>query len=95
MKENDFTLEKTKSRRYPTRTITDADYANDIVLPANTPTQVETLLHCLERTACSIGLHVNADKMEYICFNQRDDISSLNGGSLQPVNKSTYHGSSV
>ena len=30
-----------------------------------------------------IGLHVNADKTEYMCFNQRGDISTLNGGSLK------------
>ena len=36
MKENGFTLAKTRSRRYPARTITDADYADDIALLANT-----------------------------------------------------------
>ena len=30
-----------------------------------TPDQAETLLHSLERTAASIGLHVNAHKTEY------------------------------
>ena len=39
MKENGFTLEKTRSRRYPTQTITHADYGDDIALLANTPTQ--------------------------------------------------------
>ena len=41
-----------------------------------------------------IGLHVNAHKMEYICFNQRGDIT-LNGSSLKQVDKFTYPGSSV
>ena len=36
IKENGFELTK-KSRRYPTKTITDADYADDIALLANTP----------------------------------------------------------
>ena len=44
-------------------TITNMDYADDIVLLANIPAQVETLLHSLEWAAGGIGLHVNADKM--------------------------------
>ena len=70
MKDNSFNLTKVRSRRYPAHTITDAVYTNDIVLLANTPAQAETLLHCLERAAACIGLHVNADKTEYMCLNQ-------------------------
>ena len=77
MKENGFKLTKERIRRYPVQTITDADYANDIALMANTPTQAETLLHNLERTAAGIGLHVNAHKAEYMRFNQRGDISTF------------------
>ena len=73
----------------------DADYADDLALLANSPVQVEALLHSLERAAGSIGLHVNADKTEYTCFNQRGDISSLNGSSLKLVDKFTYLESSV
>ena len=32
---------------------------------------------------------------QYICFNQRDDISILNGGALKLVDKLTYLGSSI
>ena len=39
MKDNGFKLTKERSRRYPTQTITDVDYAIDIALLANTPTQ--------------------------------------------------------
>ena len=39
MKENRFTLAKARSRRNPARTITDADYADDIALLANTLAQ--------------------------------------------------------
>ena len=59
MKENGFKLTKEKNRMYPAETITDADYANDIALLENAPTQAETLLHSLERAAAGIGLHVN------------------------------------
>ena len=36
------------------------------------------LLYSLEREAGGIGLHVNAEKTEFMGFNQRNDISTLN-----------------
>ena len=83
------------SRRYSAKTITDADYADDIALQANAPAQAETLLHCLERAAAGIDLHVNAYKTEYMCFNQTGDIFTPNGSALKLVDKFTYLGSSV
>ena len=90
IRENSFKLTKKRSRRYPAKTITDADYADDIALLANTPNQAETLLHSLERAVAGIGLHVNAHKTEYMCFNQADNISTLDGTSLKLVDKFTY-----
>ena len=95
MKGNSFKLTKERSRRYPAHTIMDANYADDIALLANTPTQAETPLHSLEWADAGIGLHINTDKIEYMCFNQRGDISTLNGSSLKLVDKFTYLGSSV
>ena len=95
IRENGFELTKKRSRRYPTKTITDADYADDIALLANTPKQAETLLHSLAWVAAGIGLHVNAHKTEYMCFNQAGDISTLDGTSLKLVVKFTYLGTSV
>ena len=95
IKENGFELTKKRSRRYSAKTITDADYADDVAILANAPAQAETLLHCLERAAAGIGLHVNAHKTEYMCFNQTGDISTLDGTSLKLVDKFTYLGSSV
>ena len=95
IRENGFVLTKKRSRRYPTKTVTDADYADDIALLANTPNQAETLLHSLEWAAAGIGLHVNAYKTEFMCFNQKGDISTLEGTSLKLVDKFTYLGSSV
>ena len=80
MKENGFTLAMQE---------TDADYADDIALLANTPTQVESLLHSLEQAAGGIDLCVNREKIEFICFNQRGDISTLNGRSQRLVDKFT------
>ena len=71
------------------------DYTDDIALLANAPAQAETLLHSLEEAAAGIGLHVNAHKMEYMCFNQRGDISTLNSSSLKLVDKFTYLGNIV
>ena len=93
--ENGFELTKKRSKRYPAKTITDADYADDIAILANTPNQAKTLLHSLERAAAGIGLHVNAHKTEYMCYNQTGDISTLDGTSLKLVDKFTYLGSSV
>ena len=95
IRENGFVLIKKRSRRYLAKTITDADYADDIELLANTPNQAETLLHSLERATADIGLHVNAHKTEFMCFNQKGDISTLDGTALKRVDKFTYLGSSV
>ena len=95
LKENSFDLTKKRSRRYPAKTITDVDYVDDIATLANTPVQAKTQLYTLEQAAAGIGLHVNAHKTEYMCFNQTGDISTLGGSSLKLVDKFTYQGSSV
>ena len=89
IRENGFGLTKKRSRRYRAKTSTDADYADDIVFLANTPNQAETRLHG------GIGLHVNAHKTEYMCYNQTGDITTLDGTSLKLADKFTYLGSSV
>ena len=48
IRENGFVLTKKRSRRYPAKIITDADYADDIALVENTPNQAKTQLHSLE-----------------------------------------------
>ena len=95
IRENGFELTKKRSRRYPAKTITDADYVDDIAILANTPNQAETLLHSLERAATGIGLHVNAHKTEYMCYTHTGGISTLDGTTLKLVDKFTYLGSSV
>ena len=88
-------MTKKRSRRYPAKTITDADYTDDIAILANKPNQDETLLQNLEQGAAGIGLQVKAHKTEYMCFNQTGDITTLDGSSLKLVDKFTYLGSSV
>ena len=93
--ENVFALAKERNRRRPAQTIMDADYADNIALLANTPTQAESLLHSLERATGCRGLHVNTDKKEFMCLNPRGDIFTLNGRSQKLVDKFTYLGSNV
>ena len=82
-------------KRYSVETITDLDYAHDITSLVNIPTQDKSLFHSLEQAAGGIGLHVNANKVEYICFNREGAISTLNGGPLKLENKFMYLRSSV
>ena len=90
-----FKLTKKRSRRYPAQTLTDTHYVDDMALLTNTPPQAKFQLNSLERGAAGIGLHVNAHKTEYMCFNQRGDRATLNGSFLKLVDKFTYIESSV
>ena len=72
-----------------------ADYTNDIVLLANTPVQAKFLLHSLEQAVGGITLHVNANKIENMCFNQEGSIYTLSGGPLKLVDMFTYLISSI
>ena len=83
-----FQTDKEKMQKVPCKN-------NYIVVLANVPSQAETLLHCLEQAVAGIGLHVNAHKTEYMCFNQTGNISTLNSSSLKLVDKFTNLGSSV
>ena len=70
MKENGFTLKKMKYKWYPAENITAADSVDDQVRLVNTPAQAESLLHSLEQSTKGIGLYMNSDKTDFMCFNQ-------------------------
>ena len=72
---NGFTLKKTKCRRFPVETKTDAGYEDDQALFANTSVQVDFLLYSLKQTSC-ISFYVNVDKTD---FTWNEVISTLNG----------------
>ena len=95
MKENGFTLSKARSRRCPAQTITDIDNTDDIALLANIPIQAQSLQHSLEQAADGTGLHIKVDKTEYMCFNQKGDNSTLNGGSLKLADIFPFLGRSI
>ena len=71
------------------------DYADDTALLVNAPIQAKSQLLSLEKVAGGNGLDVNADKMEYICFDQKGYICTLNSISLKFVDKFTELSSSI
>ena len=69
IKENGLVLNKSTSPRHAIN-ITDADYADNLALFANSISEARALLHSLENSAKDIGLHVNASKTEFMSFNE-------------------------
>ena len=45
----------------------------------NTPAQEESLLYSLKQAARRIGLYMNADKTEFMCFEREGAIFTLSG----------------
>ena len=89
-------LQKARSRRYPVETDTDyINYADDLALLANTPTQAESLLYSLKQAAGSIGLCVNVNKTEYLWIKLEGVISILGGKPLKSVDKFIYFSSNI
>ena len=89
-KEKDFALEKERDKQYPVEMMTNADYAYDITLLANTPVLAKSLLHCLEQAARGIGFYMNADNTEFMYFKQDGAISTLSARHLKLVDQFTY-----
>ena len=75
MKEKGFTLKKNARIIHP-ETITDADYA-DLILLTNIPIQAKALLYSLEQAARGIGLCIKSDKTKFMCFKQNDPVLHL------------------
>ena len=50
--------------------MTDANYADNLVLLTNTSTPAESLLQSMEQAAEGIGLYVNTNKTDFMCFKQ-------------------------
>ena len=73
--------------------MTDVDYAGDLALE-NRPAQAKFLLHSLEQATRGIGLYVNTNKTEFMCFKQ-GAISTLSRKPLEFVDKFTYFRSNI
>ena len=61
-----LTLELARSRRFPTKKITDANYASDLALLSDNSYNAQKLLYILGQSEATIGLHVNEPKLN-IC----------------------------
>ena len=88
-------LELARSRRFPTKKITDADYADDLALLSNNSYNSQKILHILEKSVAFIGLRVNASKTEYMCCNQDGPIETLNKTPLKKVDGFMYIGINI
>ena len=95
MRENIFTPQKVRSRRYPAQTITDADYADDIALLTNTPAQAGVpAAESGEGSRWHWSPCELSQNRVHVC-DQKGDISTLNGDFLKLLNKFTYPGSCI
>ena len=98
------TIPKMNKRRTQTRkeaegtlqkTITDADYTDDIAILPNTPKQAKHYCILRNKPPQALASMSIAHKTECMCFNQTGDISPLDRSSLKLVDKFTYLGSRV
>ena len=67
-----YTHTHTQSRRYPVETMTDAGYADDLVLLANKPAQAESLQHSLEQVAGLLVSTLTQIKLSSCILNEKD-----------------------
>ena len=76
-----------RSRRYPSESMPDADYAGDVVLRTKTPSQAVSLLHGIDQASGGIVLLVNTNKAAFMYFKREVTISSQNGRPLKLIDK--------
>ena len=90
-----FTLRKELSRRYPSKMLTDGDFANDLALLLDKIGKAEKLLKILEIAAASAGLYMNTTKIKLIAVNAEGTITAQNGYDLEQVKDFNYLGSKI
>ena len=72
-----FHIKKSRSRRYPAETITNADYAAYLTLLANIPARAKYLLYNQKQVAGGICFNTTANKTKFMCFKQEGPMSIL------------------
>ena len=74
--------------------ITGADYADDLAVQADVLKDATFLQHSIKRTVRETGLYLNADKTEFIYFNQdaSEGMKSLNSEKIKQVEEFKYLG---
>ena len=71
------------SRRFPTKKVSDTDYGKDLALLSDNSYTAQNLLYILQQSAAFIGLHLNATKTKYMCYNPDGPIENLNKTPLK------------
>ena len=74
-----LTLSKQRSRRYPAIKITDADYADDLVIFADSSRNAENLLNILEESGKTVGLKVYIKKTPHMNINSNKMVKYIDG----------------
>ena len=64
-----LTLKRRRSRRHPTESLSDLDYADDIALLEDHISAAQDLLTAVEKAYQEVGLFLNAPKTKYIHLN--------------------------
>ena len=73
--------------------LSDLDYADDIVLLAESASQLQSLLNRLQARASRIGLEINEQKTKVMCCCAGPIDNQLNGSKLEQVEQFNYLGS--
>ena len=96
---NGFQLHPRRSSRNPAVHLTDADFADDLALIANSINNAQTLLNSLESAANCVGLYLNDTKTEYMSYTKTQSsidnlvIKTVSGHVLKRVEDYKYLGS--
>ena len=78
-----LTLRPRRSRRTPAESISDLDFADDIVLMSNTVVQAQQLLMDVERECKEVGLLLNSTKTKAMYINT--EIGTLRNGEHEVI----------
>ena len=92
-----FTLTPRRSRRHPTVSLADLDFADNISLLSNQIEQAQELLIRVERSCMKVGLGLNAKKTKFLAYNIEGNLSlrTDNGDDLERQDDFKYLGSWV
>ena len=85
-----LTLTRHRSCRHPASHLSDLDYADDIVLFADTIQEAELLLHKVESASKSTGLFLNSSKTKYMHINPSAN-ESIHSSHRTQIEKAGLH----
>ena len=88
-------LRKRRSRRQPTISISDADYADDLAILSDSNDGATNLLHHLEKAAATSNLYFNAKKTELIQCNCNGNTKTTPKLPLESDDSYTYLKSNI